>query len=167
MDADGNVEGAASGPSVQVNHNHYNNTNRENPILTERYTKLPETPPSKKLPAINHGGPNGRKGSNPLPPIHHSALDSVKYPKYSQRQEFMPNVSTPTGSVADSSIRSDMSRTRYEAESPDELALVRAASTYNCCLKGRSAKSVIVWLPGEFIKVLKIDFYINETPVHR
>ncbi|XP_015248759.1 PREDICTED: probable phospholipid-transporting ATPase VD [Cyprinodon variegatus] len=36
----------------------------------------------------------------------------------------------------------------YEAESPDEAALVYAARAYHCTLKGRSAESLLVDLPG-------------------
>lgn len=36
----------------------------------------------------------------------------------------------------------------YEAESPDEAALVHAAHAYRCTLKGRSAESLLVDLPG-------------------
>lgn len=54
------------------------------------------------------------------------------------------------GSVTGSSFLSDSSlRTRYEAESPDELALVKAASTYGCRLLRRSPDTVKVWLPAE------------------
>ena len=54
------------------------------------------------------------------------------------------------GSVAGSSFISDGSvRMHYEAESPDELALVKAASTYGCKLKGRSPGRCRVFLPGE------------------
>lgn len=54
------------------------------------------------------------------------------------------------GSVTGSSFLSDSSlRTRYEAESPDELALVKAASTYGCRLLKRSPDKVLIWLPGK------------------
>ncbi|XP_008289590.1 phospholipid-transporting ATPase VD isoform X2 [Stegastes partitus] len=36
----------------------------------------------------------------------------------------------------------------YEAESPDEAALVHAAQAYRCTLRGRSADSLLVDLPG-------------------
>lgn len=36
----------------------------------------------------------------------------------------------------------------YEAESPDEAALVHAAQAYRCTLRGRSAESLLVDLPG-------------------
>lgn len=148
MDSEGNVESVVSIPASV---NKSNNQSYENPIL-QRYSKLPDgPPPPNRLAPIN---PDTARVKNTLPPIPSQSLDREKFPRYMQRQEFMPKISTPTGSyagsVADSSIRSDMSRTRYEAESPDELALVRAASTYNCCLKGRSAKSVTVWLPGAY-----------------
>ena len=150
MDEEGNVANTSvSQISGRGNQNH---NGVENPLLTERYTKLPDTPPSRKLPALDSNNPSKKSGI--LPPLHNQQpLDSDKYPLNAARLEYMPQkLSTPTpsiaGSLAGSSIRSDMSRTRYEAESPDELALVRAASTYNCCLKGRTAKSVTVWLPG-------------------
>ena len=117
--------------------------------LTEKYTPMPDggySPQYVKLPPVTQTStPNHGK----QPP-----LDSKEFPLNAARLEFMPNqLNTPTGSIAGSiagsSIRSDMSRIRYEAESPDELALVRAASTYNCCLKGRTANKVTVWLPGE------------------
>lgn len=53
------------------------------------------------------------------------------------------------GSTIGSSFLSDNSlATRYEAESPDELALVKAASTYGCQLTKRSPDKVTVLLPG-------------------
>ncbi|XP_052793308.1 phospholipid-transporting ATPase VB-like isoform X2 [Mya arenaria] len=148
MDSEGNVESVISIPASV---NNSNSQNHENPILRERYTKLPETPAPNRLAPIH---PDTQRVKTTLPPIQSQSLDREKFPRYTQRLEYMPKISTPTGSVtggsvAGSSIRSDMSRTRYEAESPDELALVRAASTYNCCLKGRTVKSVTVWLPAE------------------
>ena len=38
---------------------------------------------------------------------------------------------------------------RYEAESPDELALVKAVCKYGCRLLLRTAESVSVYLPAE------------------
>lgn len=156
MDDEGNIASSTNSlqvPSVIPKINQ-NQNQSEGQGYTEKYTKLPDNPPSKKLAPIAHDGTTPRNGKHPLPPISHQSdrLDREKFPRYTQRLEYMPKVSTPTGSIAGSiagsSIRSDMSRTRYEAESPDELALVRAASTYNCCLKGRTANSVTVWLPG-------------------
>ncbi|KAI0216378.1 putative phospholipid-transporting ATPase VD [Lamellibrachia satsuma] len=50
-------------------------------------------------------------------------------------------------------------KTHYEAESPDELALVKAGSSYGCHLVKRSANTVTLALPGDGqvpIKVLHI-----------
>lgn len=135
MDDEGNVTNSA----YQLNRSSCNS-------LPEKYTPIPDGAPVQvKLPPPVDTTPTGKK----LPP-----LDSKEFPLNAARLEYMPNqLNTPTGSVtgsiAGSSIRSDMSRIRYEAESPDELALVRAASTYNCCLKGRTANRVTVWLPAE------------------
>ncbi|KAH9489279.1 putative phospholipid-transporting ATPase VA [Bulinus truncatus] len=54
------------------------------------------------------------------------------------------------GSVTGSSFLSDGSqKMHYEAESPDELALVKAANTYGCKLVKRSPGKVKVLLPGQ------------------
>ncbi|XP_053399263.1 phospholipid-transporting ATPase VA-like isoform X2 [Mercenaria mercenaria] len=163
MDNEGNIASSTNNlqvPSIAPKVN-LNQNQSENQVPTEKYTKIPDNPPGKKLPPLNSDGSTPRNGkSNLLPPIQQNNLDRDKFPRYTQRLEYMPKISTPTGSVAGSiagsSIRSDMSRTRYEAESPDELALVRAASTYNCCLKGRTANTVTVWLPGEGEVELKV-----------
>ncbi len=39
----------------------------------------------------------------------------------------------------------------YEAESPDELALVQAASSYGCKLLKRTPDRVMLSLPGKYI----------------
>ena len=64
------------------------------------------------------------------------------------------------GSITGSSFLSDGGpRMQYEAESPDELSLVKAASTYGCKLTGRSPGKVKVFLPGQFI-FLRTRFHI-------
>ncbi|KAM4723867.1 phospholipid-transporting ATPase VD isoform 1-T2 [Anableps anableps] len=51
----------------------------------------------------------------------------------------------------------------YEAESPDEAALVHAARAYHCTLRGRSAESLLVELPGigslvvQLLRILPFD----------
>lgn len=47
----------------------------------------------------------------------------------------------------------------YESESPDELALVRAASTYGCRLHRRTIKTVDVILPGMSMHNAAFDKY--------
>ena len=39
-------------------------------------------------------------------------------------------------------------KTKYEAESPDELALVQAACSYGCRLLQRTPGLVTLWLPS-------------------
>ena len=39
---------------------------------------------------------------------------------------------------------------KYEAESPDEMALVKACCSYGCRLVRRSPDTVTVWLPGQY-----------------
>lgn len=169
MDAEGNV---APNSNYQPSKDNQNTNHPETPH--ETYRRLPDTPPLRKLapislentPRVKSSDNTPRNKSSILPPIHqNNHLDSKLFPRNTERLSYMPKVSTPTNSIAESvasSFRSDMSRTRYEAESPDELALVRAASTYNCCLKGRSAKTVTVWLPAdgevEFIVLHVLSF---------
>ena len=47
-----------------------------------------------------------------------------------------------------SSVTDIPTKPNYEAESPDELALVQAASTYGCNLKKRTPDRVVLELPG-------------------
>ncbi|XP_022321882.2 phospholipid-transporting ATPase VD-like isoform X3 [Crassostrea virginica] len=130
---------------------------------------LPDTPATRKsaLPPLVQrevGTPptskrsNGQAGMGNPPPITiSSSLDFERY------REF--GISTPSeGSIAGSSYMSDGSQqSRYEAESPDELALVRAACTYGCRLMKRSVEKVRVWLPGEgevefeILEILQFD----------
>ncbi|KAL5011267.1 hypothetical protein ScPMuIL_009818 [Solemya velum] len=77
-----------------------------------------------------------------------SRPSELSLPTAAYKSEY-PSCLTPSeGSIAASSIVSELAaRTRYEAESPDELALVRAAASYGCCLVKRTSEKVIVWLP--------------------
>jgi hypothetical protein len=102
-------------------------------------------------------------GSSNLPPVNantNNLTTGIKKPLrpvvLAESWEFLNGrtdspLATPSeGSIAGSSAWSDISRTRFEAESPDELALVRAAATYGCCLKKRSHGKITVFLPGKF-----------------
>lgn len=130
---------------------------------------LPETPATRKgvLPPLNPrdvGTPPTGKRTNG-----HANIGNVPPITISNSYEFERNrdfgISTPSeGSIAGSSYISDGSQqSRYEAESPDELALVRAACTYGCRLMKRSVEKVRVWLPGEgevefeVLEVLQFD----------
>ena len=53
-----------------------------------------------------------------------------------------------SSSLEASSVTDITTKSHYEAESPDELALVQASSTYGCKLKQRTPDRVVVELPG-------------------
>lgn len=61
------------------------------------------------------------------------------------------------------SFKTANGRPLYEAESPDELALVNAAYSYDCCLVNRSPNHILVSIPNsgmveyEVLKVLPFD----------
>ncbi|XP_076446004.1 LOW QUALITY PROTEIN: phospholipid-transporting ATPase VA-like [Babylonia areolata] len=78
------------------------------------------------------------------------ARSSPRHSRLSLVSDFGDYAASESSVTASSSILSSSSqRTCYEAESPDELALVKAASTYGCRLMKRSPEMVTVWLPGE------------------
>lgn len=115
----------------------------------KQQTSLPDTPTGKKtsLQPIDHKEKD-RKGA--LPPITAASGDFSLSKDYLQPRldSHSPALTPSEGSLAGSSLISDLSRNQYEAESPDELALVKAACTYGCCLLKRSPDKVTVWLPG-------------------
>ena len=52
-----------------------------------------------------------------------------------------------------SSVTDITTKPHYEAESPDELALVQAASSYGCKLLKRTPDRVKLWLPGTHVLI--------------
>ena len=70
---------------------------------------------------------------------------------FPRQQKNSPTYQTPDG------------RPLYEAESPDELALVNAAYSYECCLINRSPNHILVSVPNkglveyEVLKILPFD----------
>lgn len=65
---------------------------------------------------------------------------------------------------AETIYRNADGRPLYEAESPDELALVNAAYSYDCCLLNRSPNHILVSMPStgstaeyEILKILPFD----------
>ncbi|XP_056012522.1 phospholipid-transporting ATPase VD-like isoform X2 [Ostrea edulis] len=150
----------------------------------DKVSRSGETPQKKSLPILNiPDTPVQRKGV--LPPLGQREAGTPPLTKkingqpsvignippitisnsgdFERLREF--GMSTPSeGSIAGSSFISDGSQqSRYEAESPDELALVRAACTYGCRLMKRSVEKVRVWLPSEgevefeVLEVLQFD----------
>lgn len=72
---------------------------------------------------------------------------------FSVEEDLSSRARTPSeGSMTDTStsiLSESTLEGRYDAESPDELALVKAASTYGCRLLKRMPNSVMVLLPAE------------------
>ncbi|XP_061165426.1 phospholipid-transporting ATPase VD-like isoform X2 [Saccostrea echinata] len=157
---------------------HYRGRNKSQDDL-DKVSRSGETPQKKSFPILNlPDTPIQRKGALPplgqrevgTPPlskkngnIHVPPITISNSGDFDRFREF--GMSTPSeGSIAGSSYISDGSQnSRYEAESPDELALVRAACTYGCRLINRSVDKVRVWLPGEgevefeILEVLQFD----------
>ena len=70
---------------------------------------------------------------------------------YVNPSHFKPRDSIIDETATEASTMSENTlKTRYEAESPDELALVKAACTYGCRLLRRTPDHVTVWLPSEY-----------------
>ncbi|XP_055643308.1 phospholipid-transporting ATPase VD isoform X2 [Toxorhynchites rutilus septentrionalis] len=82
--------------------------------------------------------------------------------KSSNKNKFNVNSVKFQKSLSQGSTPSDR-RPIFEAESPDELALVNAAYSYDCCLINRSPNHVLVNVPGdgvveyEVLKILPFD----------
>uniref|UniRef100_A0A8D8GNP8 Phospholipid-transporting ATPase n=1 Tax=Culex pipiens TaxID=7175 RepID=A0A8D8GNP8_CULPI len=82
--------------------------------------------------------------------------------KGSNKNKFNMNSVKFQKSLSQGSTPSDR-RPIFEAESPDELALVNAAYSYDCCLINRSPNHVLVNVPGdgvieyEVLKILPFD----------
>ena len=77
-------------------------------------------------------------------------------PPSSRYQTPDPGDSSSMSSTAESQtgpiISESQLKTRYEAESPDELALVKAACSYGCKLLRRTADLIQIWLPGQWLE---------------
>ncbi|XP_021366126.1 probable phospholipid-transporting ATPase VA isoform X3 [Mizuhopecten yessoensis] len=127
---------------------HQQKHDKEKQKLNDFYRKLPE-PAAKKSQLAPLGQENSTPKSLALPPISGTA-DFQNRELYNRFDSSSPALTPSEGSIAGSSFMSDMSqRTQYEAESPDELALVKASCTYGCCLLKRSPDKVTVWLPAD------------------
>ena len=100
----------------------------------------------------------------PSTPVNGTVDDDMKSqahlrPKHLQLPGIFSKLLAATSSVSLGKLNSSRSPTPtpsdfrpiYEAESPDELALIDAAYAYNCKLLRRSPTSAIVHLPGEGI----------------
>ncbi|XP_026209642.1 probable phospholipid-transporting ATPase VD [Anabas testudineus] len=73
------------------------------------------------------------------------AVDNVKVMKTNADRDLQEVENLSKEADTDSYTEDDLV---YEAESPDEAALVYAAQAYRCTLRGRSVESLLVDLPG-------------------
>merc|ERR1740124_136090 len=102
-------------------------------------------------------------GTRPLSPIHSSAETTpCDSPNTRQKSLNLTNFLNPLNKLSSFNSVNSLSKSNramtptpgeirpiYEAESPDELALVDAAYAYNCKLIKRTPTTVLVSLPGE------------------
>uniref|UniRef100_A0A182Y662 Phospholipid-transporting ATPase n=1 Tax=Anopheles stephensi TaxID=30069 RepID=A0A182Y662_ANOST len=103
---------------------------------------------------------SGAKGGGVFKSVDRSSTGSTS----SSKNRFASNNSSSGASkfhksFSQGSSSPASSRPIYEAESPDELALVNAAFSYDCCLVNRSPNHVLVSIPGEGVieyEVLKV-----------
>ncbi|GAB0089123.1 Phospholipid-transporting ATPase [Sergentomyia squamirostris] len=92
-----------------------------------------------------------------------NAISSVLRNKHSSRNMDNRSQISPLRNQLSSQKSPSNGRPIFEAESPDELALVNAAFTYDCCLLNRSPNHVLISLPGtgvtefEVLKILPFD----------
>ncbi|XP_017105584.2 phospholipid-transporting ATPase VD isoform X1 [Drosophila bipectinata] len=160
--------------------------------LAESRSVTPSPPPNLlfALPAQSHqptlspisssaeSSPNSESES-PSPPMKNKALSSSISPtgrakavinsKITSIATFL-NAKTQgkrmkmTSTKSETIYRTADGRPLYEAESPDELALVNAAYSYDCCLLNRSPNHILVSMPTsatpveyEILKILPFD----------
>ncbi|XP_065358631.1 phospholipid-transporting ATPase VD isoform X1 [Calliphora vicina] len=120
-------------------------------------TPTSESPPMK-LKSISHAiSPTGRAKAainskiNSITTFLNAKTQNKRLANKLQQQKNNPTYQTPDG------------RPLYEAESPDELALVNAAYSYECCLINRSPNHILVSVPNkglaeyEVLKILPFD----------
>lgn len=102
------------------------------------------SPPSAIPPSLRASSPTESRCSTPVRP--------TKLPLPFLGLRTSPARKTATPSPTPSSQLQPI----YEAESPDEIALVDAAYRYGCRLLRRSPDSVVVMLPGEGLVELRV-----------
>ncbi|XP_046811549.1 phospholipid-transporting ATPase VD [Lucilia cuprina] len=120
-------------------------------------TPTSESPPMK-LKSLSHAiSPTGRAKAainskiNSITTFLNAKTQNKRLANKLQQQKNNPTYQTPDG------------RPLYEAESPDELALVNAAYGYECCLINRSPNHILVSVPNkglveyEVLKILPFD----------
>ena len=89
--------------------------------------------------------------SSPFPRPRHLQLPSILNPLGRLMSASPLGSKAPSRSATPTPMGNDSGKPIYEAESPDELALVDAAYAYNCRLLKRTPQQVVVSLPGDGI----------------
>ena len=115
-------------------HSHQSHSGRSSRRAT------PTSSPSSPKPASSLSNHSCNSNSNCASPIRPNLLNIEGAHGYLGPHN---NQATPTPSPMDM-------KPIYEAESPDELALVDAANKYGCRLLRRTIHDILVTLPGEF-----------------
>lgn len=109
--------------------------------------------PEKDLPSSVEGGDAVQTGDRET---EDDIKDSKRSPDGASQDAEDPSKEVDSEGDADDELL-------YEAESPDEAALVHAAHAYRCTLRGRSADRLLVDLPGigsltvELLHILPFD----------
>ncbi|XP_001964882.3 phospholipid-transporting ATPase VA isoform X2 [Drosophila ananassae] len=160
--------------------------------LAESRSVTPSPPPNLlfALPAQSHqptlspisssaeSSPNSESES-PSPPMKSKALSNSISPTGRAKAVFNSKITSiatflngktqgkrmkMTSTKSETIYRTADGRPLYEAESPDELALVNAAYSYDCCLLNRSPNHILVSMPTtgtpveyEILKILPFD----------
>ncbi|XP_055601300.1 phospholipid-transporting ATPase VD isoform X2 [Uranotaenia lowii] len=134
--------------------------------LPLKQTHVPSLSPissSAETSPMSESPPMKRQANTPTARVKSLVAKLPKGPfKSSNKNKFNMNSVKFQKSLSQGSTPSDR-RPIFEAESPDELALVNAAYSYDCCLINRSPNHVLVNVPGdgvveyEILKVLPFD----------
>lgn len=130
-----------------------------------------ESTPATKSPQLKHRSLN-RSTSSMSPTAKARTIISTKFASltsmlankaHNKRLASKIKQSTPRRDFAGSGSNGLDTRPLYEAESPDELALVSAAFSYDCCLVNRGPQHIVVnafnrgLLEYDILKVLPFD----------
>ncbi|XP_073997182.1 phospholipid-transporting ATPase VA isoform X2 [Rhodnius prolixus] len=171
MNSSGVIEGDKPNTISSGNNSQIGNQYK---VLVESRSFTPSPQPVEEsfsyLPAegeVKRSSSRSRSVLPTLSPISSSAESSpTTQPRVSPLRPKLLNVPTMFFSRKQknsSSPKSSGSKPIYEAESPDELALVQMAYVYNCRLVKRTPRRAIISLPGEcvaefeILKVLPFD----------
>lgn len=157
MDASGVVETPPNPPNPRMPKFIVNGTkikNKQTPLSTEKYSRLAESrsvtpsPPPSALPSP--------RTPSALPTIPHSPPDRprlLQIPNLFNRERNAENGKSSLNSSVLSDFPPASPRPIFEAESPDELALVEAACAYGCRLEKRTPREVIISMNKEFVPI--------------